>query len=252
MRTQSENPNNLNEKDLSQISDSSETSRIIDDPKLKAKLKAEISSPFRLLRQFLFSGAGIAGGLGTVTTIPQVIKAWSIEEERNTALTNVAIDVAAMVIGGGLWKWDTDQGKAKVELFSSSESKQKYSLSSEQLAERENILLKLPVEIQTSEVNETATRIVPLSDLFTKGRQKVVIVTGDSKFVEDAVLTARLEGNNLFTERETIVIPYCAADKQLDENAENKGFGASSKTKLLTAPYIAKPQQVSEQQLSYS
>ena len=41
----------------------------------KAKIKAEVSSPFRLLRKFLFGGAAAAGGLGIFTAVPQLFLA---------------------------------------------------------------------------------------------------------------------------------------------------------------------------------
>ena len=49
-----------------------ETERVVLEEGLRVKLKEEISSPFRKVRQFIYTGMGIAGALGTVTAIPQL------------------------------------------------------------------------------------------------------------------------------------------------------------------------------------
>ena len=106
----------------------------------------------------------------------------------------------------------------------------------------------LPVEIQINEKDENVTRIVSIGDLQSKGKQNVIIVSGNKLFVKDAVISARIEGTNLFTEYQTIVIPVIFGEKpQLDdiEKKASKGFG-STKREILESPYIGKPMQVNE------
>ena len=85
-------------------------------------------------------------------------------------------------------------------------------------------------------------------DLQSKGKQNVIIITGKKSFVKDAVISARIEGVNLFTEYNTIVVPVISEqEEQLDdiEKKLSKGFGASSgKEEMLSAPYFGKPAQV--------
>ena len=130
-------------------------------------------------------------------------------------------------------------------------------------------MAKLPVEIQVNEKDENVTRIVPLGrlhellniinlssilltsllgDLQSKGKQNVIIVTGKKTFVKDAVISARIEGVNLFTEYNTMVVPVISEqEEQLDDIGKklSKGFGArAGKEEMLGAPYFGKPTQV--------
>ena len=50
-----------------------ETDKVDLQEGLRVKLKEEISSPFRKVRQFIYTGMGIAGALGTVTAVPQLL-----------------------------------------------------------------------------------------------------------------------------------------------------------------------------------
>lgn len=230
-----------------------ETKNVPNNSGLIAKLKAEASSPFRLFRQYLLAGGAVAGGLGTITTLPQLIRAVSVED-RNTALANIAIDAIALVVGGLLWKYDTDQGKKKIDQFAAIQKKVNSQLSEEEAAQREFLLGRLPVEIQINERNESSTRIVPLSDLFEKGQQCVVIVAGNYEYVRDAIIAARSIGPSLFSDSDAYVVPFVVDEEteksvvlqQPDDEIDSKGFGVSrSKPKLLSAPYFAKPKQVS-------
>ena len=129
----------------------------------------------------------------------------------------------------------------KLEAFTEKQNQ----MSGTEAQARENILGMLPVEIQVSEQNENSTKIVSLNDLNLKGMQNVIIVAGDEKFVKDTVISARLEGNDMFTSKETMVIPFIVGvvENQLDSK-ESKGFGNKQES-LMSSPYIAKPQQVS-------
>ena len=77
----------------------------------------------------------------------------------------------------------------------------------------------------------------------------MIIVTGKKSFVKDAVISARIEGINLFTEYNTMVVPVISEqEEQLDDIDKklSKGFGtnAAGKEEMLSAPYFGKPTQV--------
>lgn len=210
----------------------------------RAKLKAEIAAPFYSIRQFVYVTMVIGGLLGTVTTIPQVIKALPESgDSLSTSIVNVGIDIAASALGCALWFFDSKRQSSKIEVFKDKENKLGAKLSTDEILEREKLLAALPVEIQTSEFNETSTRIVSLQDLQAKGKQNVILFAGDKDIVKDAILSARIEGSDLFTSKETMFIPVVLGDEnQFDEEASSKGFG--NKKGLLSSPYLGKPMQV--------
>lgn len=230
------------------------SSSTVEDPAIQAKLKAELSSPFRLIRQYLFAATGMAGGLGTITTIPQLIKAWSIEAERNTALINIAIDIGALVIGTGLFVWDSDQGQKKINAFKSVEEKKRSKLSKEDVKKREELLGLLPVEIVFSEYSENETRVVPLSDIWLRGQQCIIIVAGEYDFVDKSIFGALAVSDSDFRSQQVFIAPFVVdldegviASQIVEDETTKKGFGSSvaPKRSLMSAPYIAKPTQLS-------
>ena len=211
------------------------------------RLLSEIASPFRLLRLFVYGGSGAAGALGTFTAIPQLI--FAIQDGGDavgTAATNLGIDVAAMVAAVLLFNKERSLEEATVEKFAERERRSAGQLSSAESKTREAELALLPVEIIFSENDETSTRIVSVADLQAKGGQNVVIVAGSTSFVKDAVLSARLEGNELFNSNNVYVVPYVLNDEQIAdaEAASSKGFaGGANKESILAAPYIGRPAQ---------
>lgn len=211
---------------------------------LRVKLKEEISSPFRKVRQFIYSGAGIAGLIGTVTAVPQLLFAVQDGGEAIAgAITNVAIDLGAVVLAVVLWDKDAEGERIKLERFTRKEKLLSYQMSSTDITDREKDISLLPVEIQVSEKDENATRIVSLGELQSKGKQNIIIVAGKRDFVKDVVISAKIEGADLFNSKEIYVVPVVLEDDQLDA-ALAKGFGAP-KESLMSAPYIGKPMQVS-------
>lgn len=216
-----------------------------DDSEAMAKLKAEAAAPFRLFRTFIYGAIGAAGGLGTVTNIPQLIFAFQDPDgDKINAVQNLAIDLGGVIGALVLWNRERQGEQKQLAAFTEKQRRQDNRLAPAALEAREKQLGMLPVEIQISEFDENATRIVSLADLQLKGKQNVVIVSGEFEFVRDAVLSARLAGSDLFAAEETVVIPFVKSEQQLDEGKE-KGFG--SQETLMTAPYIAKPQQVREE-----
>ena len=210
-----------------------------------ARIKTEISSPFRGLRKFAYIAIGAAGGLGTFTAVPQLLFAFQDGENVGTAVTNIAIDIGGIVGAVVLWDRESNAEKAKVERFESKEKKTEAVLTRDVLNEREQEISMLPVEIIFSESNENVTRIFKFSDLQEKGQQSVVIVAGNKAYVRDCVLSARLEGNAFFNDNNICVVPVVMGEgeEQLDEaESAKKGFGA--KDDLLGAPYIGKAAQI--------
>ena len=207
------------------------------------KLKAEAASPFRLFRQFIYGSIGAAGGIGTFTAIPQLILSFQNDGDKSTAIQNIIIDVGAVISAVIFWNIESTNEKKKIENFKDKQRLMDNRLSNDDITERELDLSKLPVEIQVSENNENITRIVSLSELQSKGKQHVIIVTGSTNFVKDSVISARLEGTELFNSKDTIIIPFITDDNQL-ERATKKGFGANRRESLMSSPYIGKPKQV--------
>jgi len=216
------------------------------DEYFRAKLKAEIASPFFRLRQFLYVTMIAGGGLGTFTTIPQLILSMKNGGDVSTVTSNLAIDVGAAAIGAGLWLYDGKQQQKKVDRFTIKELRMSNKITNVEADDRSVRLQALPVDIQVSEFNETMTRIVPLGDLLLKGKQNAIIFAGKRSIVKDAVMSARIEGSNLFTKQETFLVPVVLEDdeEQLDLEDNKKGFG--SKEGMLSAPYFGKPTQVSK------
>lgn len=210
-----------------------------------AKIKAEISSPFRGLRKFAYIAVGAAGGLGTFTAVPQLLFAFQDGENVGAALTNIAVDIGGIVGAVVLWDRESNAEQAKLERFESKERKTEAVLTRDVLNDREQEISMLPVEIIFSESNENVTRIFKFSDLQDKGQQSVVIVAGNKGYVRDCLLSARLEGNDLFNSNNICIVPVVMGEgeEQLDETeSAKKGFGA--KDDLLEAPYIGKAVQI--------
>ena len=222
-----------------------ETDKVDLQEGLRVKLKEEISSPFRKVRQFIYTGMGIAGALGTVTAVPQLL--FAVQDGGDAvigAVGNVAIDVGAAVLAVVLWDRDSAAEKVKLERYTRKEKLLSYQMTPKDKEDRERELSLLPIQIQISEKDENATRIVSLSELQQKGKQNIIIVAGKRDFVKDAVISAKIEGADLFNSKEIYVVPVVLEDDQL-EAALAKGFGAP-KESLMSAPYIGKPMQVSE------
>ena len=213
----------------------------------KVRLKEEIASPFRKLRYFFYSASIAGGGLGFVTTLPQLIFALQDGSDKTSEVfTNIGIDLAGVVGGIALWIKEYQDEQAKLSRFSDKEMRLSNSLNTNQKTSREDKLSKLPIEIQTSLTNETETRIVSFKDLQERGGQNIVVLAGRKSFIKDALISARLEGPDLFSKDNIIIAPVVMGGEQQLEEGNGKGFAAASSSKegLMTAPYIAKPAQV--------
>jgi hypothetical protein len=214
------------------------------DEATRVKLKEEIASPFRALRRFAYIAVGSSAGLGFVTTLPQLALSGDDQEKAITTYTNLAINLAGAVAAVFFWVKENESESAKIDRFADKEKVSLNKMSQEQVQSKEDFISKLPVRIQINEQDENATRIVSFGDLQQRGSQNVIIVAGGMGFVKDSVMSARLEGEELFNQKETLVVPVVLEGEQLEENAP-KGFAA--KEGLMEAPYIAKPEQVQTQ-----
>jgi hypothetical protein len=204
-------PNELDETvEVNPLDDRSEEMRV--------KLKEEISSPFRKLRQFLYSGMGAAGFIGTLTAVPQLIFAVQdkVQESIVSSGGNVAIDVGAIVLAVVLWDRDSQAEKIKLERYTKKEKLLSYQMTVSEKGDRERELSLLPIQIQINEKNENATRIVSFGELQKKGKQNIIIVAGKRDFVTDAIISAKIEGADIFNSKETYVVPLVLEDDQIE------------------------------------
>ena len=214
------------------------------DENTRVKLKEEIASPFRKLRLFIYASSFIAGGLGAFTAIPQLVVAVKDASDKvPSTLGNIAIDLGAIVMAVALWNRDTADEKIKLARFAEKEKQMGSQLTETEKIEREQELAMMPIQVQTSEADMNVTRIVSFGDLQSKGKQHIIVVAGSQSFVIDAVISAKIEGIELFNNKETFVVPVVLNDNQLEGQDPSKGFGAP-KESLMSAAYIGKPTQV--------
>lgn len=238
------------------MTSNSDSNDIDDNVRATARIKEEIANPLRKVRFFLYASMFMGGGLGTITTLPQLLFAVQdgaaatatsgvADGGLTTILTNLGIDVGAAVAGIVLYLNDMKDESAKLERFVKKEQQLSNQLKSTDINDREKEIGMLPIEIIFSENDVNTTRIVSVSDIQAKGKQNIVIVAGSQAFVRDSVISARIEGNDLFNSKNTFVVPVVMQGKQLNEVEASKGFAAmESKDSLMEAPYIAKPAQV--------
>ncbi|QNP28259.1 DUF3493 domain-containing protein [Cylindrospermopsis curvispora] len=72
------------------------------DPNIKNRLKAEIASPYKGLRQFVYIGMGASGLIGAFVFFFQILAGRNIDQ----ALPNFALQVGIVAIMAFLWKWE--------------------------------------------------------------------------------------------------------------------------------------------------
>ena len=97
-----------------------------DDPDFntRVRLKEESASPLRKLKYFFYLSAIAGGGLGFVTSLPQLIFAIQDHSDKlNTVGTNIAINLAGVAGGILLWIREYNDEKAKLDRFAQNELK---------------------------------------------------------------------------------------------------------------------------------
>lgn len=77
------------------------------DPNLKNRLKAEIASPYRGLRQFIYIGVGASGFIGAFVFFFQILAGINID----SSLPNFGLQVGIVALMVLLWRWEQRRSK---------------------------------------------------------------------------------------------------------------------------------------------
>lgn len=77
------------------------------DPNLKNRLKAEIASPYRGLRQFIYIGVGASGFIGAFVFFFQILAGRNID----SSLPNFGLQVGIVALMVLLWRWEQRRSK---------------------------------------------------------------------------------------------------------------------------------------------
>ncbi|MEA5571280.1 DUF3493 domain-containing protein [Calothrix sp. UHCC 0171] len=75
------------------------------DPQTYARLKAEASAPYRGLRRFFYLAVAGSGFIGAFIFLTKILAGRDIE----TALSNLAVQVAVIAVAAFLWRWEQRQ-----------------------------------------------------------------------------------------------------------------------------------------------
>ncbi|WAL59735.1 DUF3493 domain-containing protein [Thermocoleostomius sinensis] len=73
------------------------------DPETRAQLLAELKSPYRGLRQFVYLACGASGCIGAFIFLTQLLAGRASAE---TALPNLALQVGIVVLMVSLFRWE--------------------------------------------------------------------------------------------------------------------------------------------------
>jgi hypothetical protein len=206
------------------------------------KLKAEAATPFRLLRVFVASGLGIAGGIGSITSLTKLLQGLGHQTSPAT-VENLAINVAGVVSAIIYLRWEDIKNKKTIAKFDLKQAAQESRPTQGGLSARDQALALLPVGIQVSNIDETVTRTVPLRDLQAQGKQSVVILAGAREFLSDATLAARLVREVEFAENNVMVIPFCSDQADISKGSA-QALPSTEKDSVTRPAYFATPQQV--------
>jgi hypothetical protein len=77
------------------------------DPNLKNRLKAEMASPYRGLRQFIYLGVGASGFIGAFVFFFQLLAGKNLD----TTLPNFALQIGIVGLMVFLWRWEQRRSK---------------------------------------------------------------------------------------------------------------------------------------------
>jgi len=77
------------------------------NPEQYARLKAEMATPYRGLRQFIYIGCGASGFIGALVFFSQLLAGRDVD----SALPNLALQVGVVALMVFLWRWEQRQQK---------------------------------------------------------------------------------------------------------------------------------------------
>ncbi|KAG5189527.1 hypothetical protein JKP88DRAFT_353030 [Tribonema minus] len=207
----------------------------------KSKLAAEVSTPFRTLRLFIYGAFATSALIGGLTACTQLA-------------ASVANQLDALPLSQCLLNVGVDFGVVAVCVYAYNfENKQRQGLVEQKRAEREQAALRkqsvIPEEVTKSRVerlrelqirltvSESETKNVPLGVLMQEAqhglvlwhleaKQDVVLVAGGKEMLRDAMLRATVN-REIFTANNLLIVPVQVADPS-DPTAAvtDKGFGA--------------------------
>eukprot|EP00611_Tribonema_gayanum_P018054 TRINITY_DN31107_c0_g1_i1.p1 TRINITY_DN31107_c0_g1~~TRINITY_DN31107_c0_g1_i1.p1 ORF type:complete len:370 (+),score=152.32 TRINITY_DN31107_c0_g1_i1:104-1213(+) len=196
----------------------------------KSKLAAEVSTPFRTLRLFIYGAFATSALIGGLTACTQLAASVANQPDAlplSQCLLNVGVDFG--VVGVCVYAYNF-------------ENKQRQGLVEQKRAEREQAALRkqsvIPEEVTKSRVerlrelqirltvSESETKNVPLGVLMQEAKQDVVLVAGGKEMLRDAMLRATVN-REIFTANNLLIVPVQVADPS-DPTAAvtDKGFGA--------------------------
>ncbi|MEO1133745.1 MAG: DUF3493 domain-containing protein [Cyanobacteria bacterium J06639_1] len=77
----------------------------------RVRLTAELAAPYRKIRQFLYAGAGISGGLGGVVFFFRVLAGRELAQ----SLPNLGIQIGVIAGAIALFRWEAKRQEKLVE-----------------------------------------------------------------------------------------------------------------------------------------
>ena len=186
-----------------------------------AKLRAEASSPFQLVRTFLFGGLAAGASLGVIVSTARLLAAFGGVYELEETLKTFGINVVCLAVLGALFVRELQSRDKSV-----------------QMAAKEEDLAMLQVS-----VSKDGERSVPLAAF--RGMYRPIIVAGSKGQVKKSMSQAARYSNEL-TARGIVVIPVVLNTEDIDEKIEQlksdpsfatssekdaaqKGFGSPAK-----------------------
>jgi hypothetical protein len=80
------------------------------DPETRAQLLAELKSPYRGLRQFVYLACGASGFIGAFIFLTQLLAG---RADVKTVLPNFALQVGIVALMVGLFRWEQQTNRRK-------------------------------------------------------------------------------------------------------------------------------------------
>lgn len=178
-----------------------------------AKLKAEASAPFRLIRLFLFGGLASGAGLGLLVSVGRLAAAIGGSGDLKETSTTFGINIASFVILGYLFNRERSAQKSGIDT-----------------AAKEEELAMLQVR-----VSKSGNRSVPLSAF--RAMYRPLVIAGSKGQVTKSLQKAASLKQQLVS-RGVVVIPVILNDQNVDANIQrlkeemkgegSKGFAPST------------------------